>query len=93
MRDLNFTRPDLCSRRATTEQEELAEAFRGRFSAHGYPLADDEPPAPLGRRHRPPIRLSSAAAVLAVAGLQPMSPTGTPALSSGHTARPGSPPG
>jgi hypothetical protein len=38
MRDLSFTRPDLCSIRTATEQEELAEAVRGGFSADGHPL-------------------------------------------------------
>jgi hypothetical protein len=39
------------------------------------------------------IRLSTAAAVLAVAASQRMSPTGTPTPSSANTARAGSPPG
>ena len=41
-----FARPDLCSIRAADEQEELAEAVRGGFSADGYPRGDDDPPAP-----------------------------------------------
>ena len=69
MRDLSFIRPDLCSMRAATEQEELAEAFRGGLSADGYPLADDDPPAPLASGIDRAIRLSTAAAVLAVAGI------------------------
>ncbi len=40
-----FARPDLCSIRAAAEQEELAEAVRGGFSADGYPPGDDDPPA------------------------------------------------
>ena len=39
------------------------------------------------------IRLSTAAAVLAVAGIARMSPAGTPTRSCGRTARAGSPPG
>ena len=69
MRDLSFTRPDLCSIHAATEQDELAEAFRGGFSADGYPLAGDDPPAPLASGIDRAIRLSTAAAVLAVAGI------------------------
>ena len=64
-----FTRPDLCSIRAAAEQEELAEAVRGGFSADGYPLADDDPPAPLTSGIDRAIRLSTAVAVLAVAGI------------------------
>jgi hypothetical protein len=69
MRDLSFTRPDLCSIRAATKQEDLAEAVRGRFSADSYPLADDDPPAPLASGIDRAIRLSTAVAVLAVAGI------------------------
>jgi len=32
-----FAPPDLCSIRAAAEQEELAEAAHGGFSADGYP--------------------------------------------------------
>ena len=64
-----FARPDLCSIRAAAEQEELAEAVRGGFSADGYPLGDDDPPAPLTSGIDRAIRLSTAAAVLAVAGI------------------------
>jgi hypothetical protein len=39
-------RHDLCSIRAADEQEELAEAVRGGFSADGYPPGDDDPPVP-----------------------------------------------
>ena len=69
MPDLGFTRPDLCSIRAADEQEELAEAVRGGLSADGYPLADDDPPAPLASGIDRAIRLSTAVAVLAVAGI------------------------
>ena len=64
-----FARPDLCSIRTAAEQEELAEAVRGGFSADGYPLGDDDPPAPLTSGIDRAIRLSTAAAVLAVAGI------------------------
>jgi hypothetical protein len=64
-----FTRPDLCSIRTVGEQEELAEAVRGRFSADGYSPGDDDPPAPLTSGIDRAIRLSTAAAVLAVAGI------------------------
>jgi Protein of unknown function (DUF2637) len=69
MPDPGFTRPDLCSIRTAGEQEELAEAARDRFSADDYPLGDDDPPAPLTNGIDRAIRLSTAAAVLAVAGI------------------------
>ena len=69
MSDPGFARPDLCSIRTADEQEELAEAVRGGFSADGYPLGDDDPPAPLTSGIDRAIRLSTAAAVLAVAGI------------------------
>jgi hypothetical protein len=62
-------RTDLCSIRAADEQEELAGAVRGGFSAPGYPLAGDDPPAPLTSGIDRAIRLSTAVAVLAVAGI------------------------
>ena len=64
-----FTRPDLCSIRTAGEQEELAEAVRGGFSADGCPPRDDNPPALLTSGIDRAIRLSTAAAVLAVAGI------------------------
>jgi Protein of unknown function (DUF2637) len=64
-----FARPDLCSIRTANEQDELAEAVRSGFSADGHPLADDDPPVPLTRGIDRAIRLSTAAAVLAVAGI------------------------
>ena len=64
-----FTRPDLCSIRAAAEQEELAEAVCGGFSAHGCPPGGDDPPAPLTSGIDRAIRLSTAAAMLAVAGI------------------------
>jgi Protein of unknown function (DUF2637) len=69
MPDPGFAQPDLCSIRADAEQEKLAEAVRGGFSAAGRPLADDDPPAPLTSGIDRAIRLSTAVAVLAVAGI------------------------
>src|SRR5271157_6262060 len=64
-----FVPPDLCSIRAAAGQEELAEAVRGGFSADGCPLGGDDPPAPLTSGIDRAIRLSTAVAVLAVAGI------------------------
>ena len=64
-----FARRDLCSIRTANEQDEFAGAVRGGFSADCYPLADDDPPAPLTSGIDRAIRLSTAAAVLAVAGI------------------------
>jgi hypothetical protein len=64
-----FTWPDFCSICAATEQEESVEAARGGFSADGYPLRHDDPPAPLTSGIDRAIRLSTAVAVLAVAGI------------------------
>jgi hypothetical protein len=36
-----FTRPDLCSIRAATEQTDSADAVSSLLSADGYPLASD----------------------------------------------------
>ena len=69
MSDPGFARHDLCSIRTANEQDEFAKAVRGGFSADGYPLADDDPPAPLTSGIDRAIRLSTAAAVLAVAGI------------------------
>ena len=69
MRDPSFTRPDLCSIRAATEQEEPAGAVRGGFSAAGDPRGDDDPPAPSTNGIDRAVRLSTAVAVLAVAGI------------------------
>ena len=62
-------RPDLCSIRTAGKQDELAEAVRSGFSAAGYPLGDDYPPVSLSSGIDRAIRLSTAAAVLAVAGI------------------------
>ena len=64
-----FARPDLCSMRTAEEQDELAEAVRSGFSAADYPLGEDCPPVPLTSGIDRAIRLSTAAAVLAVAGI------------------------
>jgi hypothetical protein len=65
----DFARPDLCSIHTTDEQEERAEAVRSGFSAPGDPPGDDDPPVPLTSGIDRAIRLSTAAAVLAVAGI------------------------
>jgi hypothetical protein len=65
----SFTQPDLCSIRTADEQEELADAVGGGFSAEGCALGDDDPPTPLTSGIDRAIRLSTAAAVLAVAGI------------------------
>ena len=64
-----FVPPDLCSIRTAGGLEELAGAVRGGFSAAGYPRGDDDPPVPPTRGIDRGIRLSTAAAVLAVAGI------------------------
>jgi Protein of unknown function (DUF2637) len=64
-----FDPSDLCSIRTAAEQEESAEAVRGGFSADGYPLGDDDPPALRTSSIDRAIRLSTAMAVLAVAGI------------------------
>jgi hypothetical protein len=69
MPDTGFARHDLCSIRTANEQDEVAKAVRSGFSADGYPLADDDPPAPLPSGIDRAIRLSTAAAVLTVAGI------------------------
>jgi hypothetical protein len=69
MSDPGFTRPDLCSIRAAAEQTEHSGAVCGVLSADGRPPADDDPPAPLMSGIDRAIRLSTAAAVLAVAGI------------------------
>jgi hypothetical protein len=69
MSDPGFAPPDLCSIRTAAERKELAEAVRGGFSADGYPLDGDNHPAPLTSGIDRAIRLSTAVAVLAVAGI------------------------
>jgi len=67
--DAGFTRPDLCSIPAATEQTEHAEAARDRLTADGHPPTGDDLPAPVAGGIDRAIRLSTAAAVLAVAGI------------------------
>jgi hypothetical protein len=93
MGDLSFTRPDLCSIRAATERKEFAEAFWGGFSVDGSPLADDDSPAPLASGIDRAIRLSTAAAVLAVAGIAAYVSYWHAYAVVRHTARAESPPG
>ena len=69
MPDPGFSRPDLCSIRAADGQAEPAEAVHGGLTADGHLLAGDDPPAPLASGIDRAIRLSTAAAVLAVAGI------------------------
>ena len=69
MPDPGLARPDLCSIRTAGGQEELAEAVRGGFSADGCPPGVDDPPAHRATGIDRAIRLSTAAAVLAVAGI------------------------
>src|SRR5215472_6906248 len=69
MSDPRSARPDLCSIRAVAGQAEPAGAGRGGFSPDGYPLGDDDPPAPPASGTDRAICLSTVAAVLAVAGI------------------------
>ena len=69
MPDPGFTRPDLRSIRAATEQAEHAGSVRGVLRVDGHPPAGDDPPAPLESGIDRAIRLSTVAAVLAVAGI------------------------
>ena len=69
MPDPGFTRPDLCSIPAADAEAEPAGAVRGGPSADGHPPAGDDPAAPLATGIDRAIRLSTAAAVLAVAGI------------------------
>jgi hypothetical protein len=65
----DFAPPGSCSVHGAAEQEELAGAVRGGFSAAGCPLGGDDPPAPVTSGIDRAIRLSTAVAVLAVAGI------------------------
>ena len=69
MPDPGVPRPDLCSIRAAAEQTEHAETARDRLTADCHTPADDYPRAPLAAGSDRAIRLSTAAAVLAVAGI------------------------
>jgi hypothetical protein len=68
MRGPGFAQPDLCSIRTAGDEDELAEAVRGGFSAAGC-RRDDDPPALRTSGIDRAIRLSTAMAVLAVAGI------------------------
>ena len=69
MPDPGFTRPDLCSIRAAARRAVHDETARGGLTADGRPQAGNDPPAPLAGGIDRAIRLSTAAAVLAVAGI------------------------
>ena len=69
MPDPGFTRPDLCPVPAADAEAGPAGAVRGGLSAGGHPPAGDDLPAPSPRGIDRAIRLSTAAAVLAVAGI------------------------
>jgi len=69
MSDPDSAQPDLCSIRTADGQEELAEALRGGLSADGYPLGDDDHPAPAASGTDRAIRLSTVVAGFAVAGI------------------------
>ena len=64
-----FSRPDLSSIRAAAQQTEPAGAVRGGLTADGCPPAGNDPPAPPASGIDRAVRLSAAAAVLAVAGI------------------------
>ena len=69
MSEPRFARPDLCSIRAAAEQAELAEAVRGGHGVDRHPPVGNQPPAPVASGVDRAIHLSTAAAVLAVAGI------------------------
>ena len=69
MPDPGLTRPDLCSKTAADGQAEPAGAVRGGLSADGHPPPGDYLPTPSPRGIDRVIRLSTVAAVLAVAGI------------------------
>ena len=63
------TRSDLCSISAAAEQAEPAGTARGGLTDDGLPPVGDDPSAPPATGIDRAIRLSTAAAVLAVAGI------------------------
>jgi Protein of unknown function (DUF2637) len=64
-----FAPPDLCSIRTADGQDERAAAARRGISADGSPPGGDDPPAPVTSGIDRATRLSTAVAVLAVAGI------------------------
>ena len=69
MFDPGFVQPDLCSIRTAAGQAKPDEAGCGGLNADGHLLTPDYPPAPRASGIDRAIRLSTAAAVLAVAGI------------------------
>ena len=69
MPDPGFSRPGLCSIPAADAQAEPVGAVRGGLSADGHPPPGDDLPAPLTSGIDRAIRLSTAGAVLTVAGI------------------------
>ena len=69
MSDPGFARPDLCSIRAADEQMSLPKQSAAGSAPTADPLGGDDPPAPLASGIDRAIRLSTAVAVLAVAGI------------------------
>ena len=65
----DFTRPDLCSIRVAVRHAEHAGTVRGGLTADGHLPAGDDPPARRASGIDRAIRLSTAVAVLAVAGI------------------------
>jgi len=64
-----FARPDVCSIGAVASQGRIGGAPRGVRSANGHPLNDDDRHVPMASSADRAIRLSTAAAVLAVAAI------------------------
>jgi hypothetical protein len=64
-----FARPDICSIGAVASQERIGGAPRGVRSADGHLLNDDDRHVPMASSIDHAIRLSTAAAVLAVAAI------------------------
>ena len=102
MPDPGFTRPDLCSIPAADAEAEPAGEVRGGLSATRHPPSGDDVPVPSPRGIDRAIRLSTAAAVLAVAGIaayvsyghayavvRAHGETGITARLDGHHRRPG----
>ena len=69
MSGLGFTRSDICSISSIASQGRIARAARGVLRDDGNPLADDDRHELPASRIDRAIRLSTAAAVLAVAAI------------------------